>query len=57
LRSGSAKDLMDKTLEGLRQRRVGNAAFVLIKLAGAKETTARHQDLVQLIHKRRFPNA
>src|SRR3982750_3056156 len=57
LHRGSAKNLMDKTLEGLSQRPVGNAAFILIKLAGAKETTARHQDLVQLIHNGRFPNA
>src|SRR5260370_493930 len=47
-----AEDLMDKTLEGLGQRRIGDVTLVLVELAGSKEAARRHQSLVQLIDER-----
>src|SRR5262244_2556362 len=46
------KQRPDQALKGLRQRRVGNVALVLIELAGSEQATRRHQHWLQLIDNR-----
>ena len=41
-------------MKGLRQRRVGNAALVLIEFAGGKESTRQNQHPVQFVDHRGF---
>src|ERR1700722_5331200 len=44
-----AQQPADQALKGLRQRRIGNVALVLIEFAGGEKAARRHQRLVQLI--------
>ena len=44
-----AQKRADQALKGLRQRRIGNVALVLIEFAGGEKAARRHQGLVQLI--------
>src|SRR5580658_981523 len=48
------QDLMYQHLECLCQRRVWYVALVLVKLACGENPARRNQDLVQLVHYRRF---
>jgi hypothetical protein len=45
-----AQERADKALEGLAQGSVRDVALVLVELAGRKQATWRHQQLVQLIY-------
>ena len=47
----------DQALKGLRQRRIGDVALVLVELAGGEQAARRHQHLVQLIDDRGLADA
>src|SRR5262249_52446679 len=47
----------DQTLKGLRQRRIGNVALVLIELAGSEKAARRYQHRLQLVDDRRLAHA
>ena len=47
----------DQALKGLRQRRIGDVALVLVELARGEEPARRHQRLVQLVDDRGLADA
>src|SRR5216684_7452149 len=47
LRVALAQERTDQALKGLRQRRIGDVALVLIELAGGEKAARRRQRLVQ----------
>ena len=51
------EDLPDQGLEGLRQRRIGDVALVLVELAGREQAARRRQGFVKFTHHRRFADA
>ena len=57
LRVVFVEELANQGLEGLRQRRIGDVALVLIELAGGEQAARRHQDFVQFVDDRGFADA
>src|SRR5438093_13478859 len=47
-----AEKIPNEALKRLRQRRIRDVAFVLIKLTRRKQSARRHEHLVQLVHHR-----
>src|SRR5262249_5725934 len=57
VRFGFAEQRPDQALKGLRQRRVGNVAFVLVELAGGQKAARRYQYRLQLVDDRGLADA
>jgi hypothetical protein len=57
LRFVLCEDLTDEGLEGLRQGRVRDVAFVLVELAGREQATPRDQRPMKLVDHGRFADA
>ena len=52
-----AQNLPDQTLKGLRHRRIGDVALVLVEFARGKKPRGGTKDLVQLVHHRGLADA
>ena len=52
-----AEQRSHQTLKGLRQRRIGDVALVLVELARGEKPARRHKRLVQLVDDGRFADA